>query len=155
MDIGLITNGDVPLPDDKLIQVIKNTNWIRISMDGATPDQYMHSHGMDSKSFDRMLQNTANIIRVRNANALRQCDIGTGYLTDEVTKGGIVQATKMCKEMGWDIFNFVHFFTIKQILIQSSKKQRSLRMMDSELQEVNIDMMRKLFSLVIEGMGNV
>lgn len=110
LDVGLITNGDVRLPDDKLVQVIQNTHWIRISMDGSNPEEYMHSHGMDAKSFQRMLENAKNMADTRDKYGLSSCDIGTGYLTDNVTKKGMFEATKLCKEIGLSYIQFRPFF---------------------------------------------
>lgn len=110
MDIGLLTNGDVSLSENKLFRVIKNAHWIRISMDGSNPKEYKHSHGMDEKAFQRMLSNAKNMVRVRDKYGLTGCDIGTGYLTDKVTKKGMVQATKICKELGLSYIQFRPFF---------------------------------------------
>ncbi len=109
LDVGLITNGDVRVPEDKTIKIIKNTLWIRISMDGSNPEEYMHSHGMDERAFERMLDNARNLAKVRDEYGLA-CGIGTGYLTDEITKKGMVKATAMCKEMGLSYIQFRPFF---------------------------------------------
>jgi len=110
LEIGLITNGGVRLPEDKLVKVIKNTHWIRISMDGSTPEEFMHSHGMSEKAFQKILNNMRNMAEVRDKYGLQSCDIGTGYLTDDVTKNGMVRATKICKDLGLSYIQFRPFF---------------------------------------------
>lgn len=110
LDVGLITNGDVRLSESKMIKIIKNSHWIRISMDGSNPEEYMHSHEMDEKVFTRMIDNAKNMASLRDQYGLASCDIGTGYLTDDITKGGMVRATAMCKEIGLSYIQFRPFF---------------------------------------------
>lgn len=113
MDIGLITNGDVSIPDSEVVKIIKNTHWIRISIDGSNPKEYMHSHGMNENEFKRMLKNVKHLIEVRDKYNLTNCDIGVGYLTDKITKKGMLQATKMFKKMGLSYIQFRPFFNDK------------------------------------------
>lgn len=110
LDIGLITNGSIRLPENKLIKIIKNSHWIRISMDGSNSEEYMHSHGVGEKAFHKMLDNARNMAMVRDKYGLKSCDIGTGYLTDEVTKKGMARAAKLCKDAGLSYIQFRPFF---------------------------------------------
>lgn len=110
LDIGLITNGGVAISENKLAKTIKNTKWIRVSMDASNPEEYKHSHGMEEKDFTRMVNNMRSMTRVRDKNGFTDCDIGTGYLTDDINKGGMVHATALCKEIGLSYIQFRPFF---------------------------------------------
>ena len=79
-------------------------------MDASTPEEYTHSHGMDEINFSRMIDNVRNMATLRDKCGLTSCDIGAGYLTDSVTKNGMVRATAMCKENGLSYIQFRPFF---------------------------------------------
>lgn len=110
LDIGLITNGSIPLSEEKVVQIIQNCHWIRISIDASNPEEYLHTHGMAGDAFNKMLENVARMVEIRNKHGLINCDIGTGYLTDDITKKGMARAAEICRDIGLDFIQFRPFF---------------------------------------------
>lgn len=57
LEVGLITNGTVFTPDT--VEICKDIcTWIRISADAVDPEQYAKEHGVKTRMFDKMLDNT-------------------------------------------------------------------------------------------------
>lgn len=68
--MGLITNGTVDISD-----MVSGFNWIRISLDASTEDEYIQEKGVDK--FDAVLKNIESISRSRDP---AHTQVGVGFV---------------------------------------------------------------------------
>jgi len=100
MSVGLITNGCLLTPGqaDRLSELCE---WVRVSIDAGTPDQYRATHGMGPEDFLRAWKAVAMLASARDRWGA-PCTVGIGYLVSETTAGGIVAAHEMANNAGAD-----------------------------------------------------
>ena len=91
--VGLITNGS--LLKESQIDNILNCEWIRISLDAATPETYINMHGVD------MFEQTVDNIKMLAKNK-GNTTVGIGFLTSEKTEREIIAFAKLASELSVD-----------------------------------------------------
>jgi MoaA/NifB/PqqE/SkfB family radical SAM enzyme len=104
MDVALITNGQL-LNEKSMRIALENCLWVRVSIDGVTPQTFKLMHGMNEKDFDTVVQKVKELVAMKHTIGSR-ATIGIGYLTSEATEGDMVLAAKTCKEWGVDYLQF-------------------------------------------------
>ncbi len=106
MDVALITNG-LALTKEISERLVKICTWIRISVDADSPETYKKTHGVSSKHWHQMIQNTKVLVSSKK-NTKSDCTIGIGYLTmpETLDKQKMINFTKMFKEIGVDYVQF-------------------------------------------------
>lgn len=87
---GIVTNG---LLLNKYHFNKKNLEFIRVSLDAATPDVYQVVHGVNT--FDRVINNIESIVNRVNSNK-----IGIGFLIVPENISDIVPAAKLTEKLG-------------------------------------------------------
>jgi len=104
IDVGFITNGQL-LKEESAEKLLKNSTWIRVSLDAATPEVFLKTHGRDGNSFTRVVENIRMLAKMKK-EMNSSCTVGVGYLTSKDTKGDLEKATILCKDMGVDYIQF-------------------------------------------------
>jgi MoaA/NifB/PqqE/SkfB family radical SAM enzyme len=89
--VGLITNGVQPLSND----VIKEFEWIRVSLDASTKEEYKAAKGVDA--FEKVLANLAAWSKVKE-----KCVIGVGYLISSYSITDIYGITQRLRDIEVD-----------------------------------------------------
>jgi MoaA/NifB/PqqE/SkfB family radical SAM enzyme len=104
LDVGFITNGSL-LNGNSARRLLKNCTWVRFSLDAASPAVFRFSHGMNSSEFYNVLDKITLLAKMKRRIQSR-CTIGIGFLTCDSTKGDMVKAAKLAKEMKVDYLQF-------------------------------------------------
>ncbi|MBI3547449.1 MAG: radical SAM protein [Elusimicrobia bacterium] len=99
-DVGFITNAQT-LPEDKARVLVENCQWIRVSVDAATPEVFRLTHGMDEPQFRRVLDNVRMLVRLKR-EARSEATIGIGFLTSPATKRDIFAFAQLGRELEVD-----------------------------------------------------
>ncbi len=103
----LITNGK-NLTEVLIHKALRTCVGIRVSMDADCAELYQKTHGVRHFEWQQLLNNVKLLSDIRSQH-LYSCDIGVGYLTNEQTRGGIVQATRIARGLGVDYIQFRPF----------------------------------------------
>jgi cyclic pyranopterin phosphate synthase len=107
LEVGLITNG-IQMTKNKVSSLVDNCSWIRVSFDAGSPKMYLQTHNDKSYVFDRVIRNTANLVKIRNEKK-SDCTIGTAYLTGKRTLEGMFDFAELSKYLGVDYAQFRPF----------------------------------------------
>jgi len=78
IDVGITTNG-VLLTKKLAEQILGSTSWIKVSLNAGTAATYAKVHRTKPEDFDRVFQNLAEAIRIRN-NSGSSCTLGVQTL---------------------------------------------------------------------------
>lgn len=100
LDVGFITNGQA-LTDEKAKILVQNCQWLRVSLDAATPEVFKVSHGMDERAWKQVLAGVRSLTRLKKELGSK-CTIGVGFLTSHETKKDIYAFAVLGKELGVD-----------------------------------------------------
>ena len=100
LDVGFITNGQA-LNESKSAVLLKNCQWIRVSIDAATPGIFKLTHGMDERALQKVLENVRILVRLKK-EMQSVCTVGIGFLTSDETKEDIYGFAALGKELGVD-----------------------------------------------------
>ncbi len=100
LDIGFITNGQI-LTEAKARVLLENCQWIRVSIDAATPEVFKLTHGMNEPFFRQVLANVRDLVRLKKETG-SACTVGIGFLTSNETKRDIVAFALLGRELGVD-----------------------------------------------------
>lgn len=85
--VGLITNGTVRLPES----VLKQFEWIRVSLDASNVEEYLNLKGVDC--FERVLSNIAHYVQ--------HCKtVGVGYVVTNCNMSNIETLIMRLRELG-------------------------------------------------------
>jgi MoaA/NifB/PqqE/SkfB family radical SAM enzyme len=106
-DVALITNG-LSLSEEDARTCVNCCTWLRVSLDAGSPEIYTRTHGMDGKAFERTVENTRMLVRLKRETK-SDCTIGVGYLTDNGLGEDMYRCTRLCKEIGVDYIQFRPF----------------------------------------------
>lgn len=100
MDVGMITNGTI-FTDESIDIVVQNCTWVRISMDGGTPEVYTEIRKVPERHFYLAFENMRKLVR-RKQELNSNITIGSGFLTSTLTVPSLVTYAELCKEAGID-----------------------------------------------------
>ena len=104
LDIGFITNGS--LLNEKIGKVLLGCcTWLRFSLDAACPATFKKIHGLDEDAFRKVINNIRSLAGMKKS-LNSQTVIGVGYLTCDYAKDGMLDAAKLCKQLGVDYLQF-------------------------------------------------
>lgn len=100
LDVGFISNGML-IDDNTAGTLLKNCTWIRVSLDAASPEVYSLSHGMDSKYFERVVENIKLLVR-KKKDEIHSCTIGVGFITFSEVAKDIYPFAQLCGSLDVD-----------------------------------------------------
>ncbi len=100
LDVGFITNGILLNKENNKI-IVKNCTWVRVSLDAASRETYLISHGMNSNTFDNILKNI-KLLTDEKSKQKSSVTIGVGFLTYDKTKKEIIDFAKLAKNLNVD-----------------------------------------------------
>jgi len=127
MDLALVTNGI--LLNDKLIEILNKSKWIRISVDAYSKETYCKLKNAPEFHYDKMIENIKKLIKNKSNDTI----IGIGFVVCQENYKEIYDAVKMFKDIGVDNvrisaafqpegFNYFNsFFKEAKILSQKAK----------------------------------
>ena len=102
IDIAFTTNGALMSPNI-LDQLLEKTNWIKISLDAATPRTHALIHGTKEKDFEKIISNLKYAIRLKRENNYK-CSLGVQLLLLPQNINDVFPLAQMSKDLGIDYF---------------------------------------------------
>ena len=78
IDVAITTNG-VNLKGPIAEEIIKNVEWIKVSINGGTPKTYGQIHRSRSSDFDMVLENLSKAVKIKHENGYN-CTLGMQML---------------------------------------------------------------------------
>lgn len=103
IDASLATNA--VLMNEKFLEAaLKYLTWIRISIDGGTPETYSMVHGCAEKDFEKSLANIETAVRIKKKNNL-DVTVGTQFLLLNENKNDVCRLAGILKKIGVDYFS--------------------------------------------------
>ena len=107
MKIGVNSNG-LNLDNSKANIIAQNCDFFRISLDAATPELYLKTHGMGKSAFEQTLENIRLFVQIRN-NLKSATSFGLGFLTSKETISEMEPFVSLAKDLGVDFAQFRPF----------------------------------------------
>ena len=127
LDVGFITNGSLLNRHNSEV-LLKCCTWLRVSLDAGSPRLFKLTHGMDKKTFNKVLDNIRILVESKK-ELQSKTTIGAGYLTCYRTKSEMYDATLLCKDLGVDYIQF------RPMQIHSVKKSEYYRINQKYLEK--------------------
>lgn len=100
LDVGFITNG-ILLNKETISDIVANCVWIRVSLDSASRKMYEITHGMNSNTFDIVVNNIKMLSKEKKKQK-SHITVGAGFLTYEKTIDEIIAFAKLCRDLKVD-----------------------------------------------------
>ena len=100
IDVAITTNG-VLLKEEVADSLLRDTTWIKISIDAATRETYSKIHRTKPDDFDRVIKNISDAIKLRKERGYR-CTIGLQLLLLPENFNEVIPLANKAKEIGVD-----------------------------------------------------
>jgi len=100
LDVGFITNAQA-LDEKTARALLADCQWLRVSLDAATPEVFRRTHGMGEVHFRKVLDNVRLLCRLKKETG-SSCTVGIGFLTSKETARDIYAFAVLGKELGVD-----------------------------------------------------
>lgn len=107
IQIGLMTNGSM-INKELAEFLVKNCEWIRVSLDAWNGKSFKRTHGMNTKEFKKVCSGI-KFLSLAKKEFITSCTIGVGFLTDSHTSKGMINASKLVRSLGADYIQFRPF----------------------------------------------
>jgi len=104
LDVGFITNG-ILLDKKTAVTLVDNCTWIRISLDAGTKNIYRTTHGLNDKTFDKVVKNASMLVKIKKARK-SNVTTGTGFITYPEVIPDMPAFTRLSKKIGVDYAQF-------------------------------------------------
>lgn len=107
MKLGLNSNG-LALTRELAELIADNCEYFRISLDAASPELYMKTHGMPAAAFEKVIENIKLFAQVKKE---RQSSVsfGVGFLTSSMTSDEMEAFVQLSRDCGVDFAQFRPF----------------------------------------------
>ena len=109
---GLITNGSRIGVVENAEAILAHCDWVRISVDAATPSVYEAIHGK-SRSLSGTIENIKKLVEMRKGNIPQ---IGVSFLLTMANYTDLLPAAKLFSDVGVD------YFQVKPIVISAQER---------------------------------
>src|SRR3972149_11720637 len=100
IDVAITTNG-VLLKEEVADSLLRDTTWIKVSMDAATRETYSKIHRTKPDDFDRVIKNISDAVKIRKERGYR-CTIGLQLLLLPENLNEVIPLANMAREIGVD-----------------------------------------------------
>jgi len=147
IEVAITTNG-VLLKPSWAEKILSDTEWIKVSISGATPETYAQIHGTDKEDFNRVVQNMSAAVRLRDANKYR-CVLGMQLLLLPENYKEATKLAALARDIGMD---YLVIKPYSQHPLSKTQKYRDISYHDyeylaDELQDYNSDKFNVIFRL--------
>lgn len=102
IDTAFTTNGSLMTPEF-LDASLEYTNWIKISLDAATPETHAKVHGTKAEDYNRIIENITYAVTSKKKHNY-SCSIGVQILLLPENRNEILTLAKNMKVIGVDYF---------------------------------------------------
>jgi len=104
---GVNSNG-LALNEKLSYLISENCEYLRISLDAATPEIYEKTHGMNEVNFNKTLNNIKEFAKIKN-EINSNISFGIGFLTSKETYCDMDEFVRLCRDLGADFAQFRPF----------------------------------------------
>ena len=104
LDVGFITNG-IMLDRRKCAALAEYCTWVRVSLDAGSKKYYRLTHGLDSDTFQKVIENTAMLVEEKKRTG-SSVTVGTGFLTFPEITGEMEKFVDISSGIGVDYAQF-------------------------------------------------
>jgi len=120
LEVALVTNGAVF--NLNKVHLLEKAAWVRVSLDGATPETYARSQGTDIKDWYHVKNLLLKMVRV--------CEgiVGISFVVNPINYREIVKATTFARDIGVD--------NIRLSIAYTPKRQDLYKSTWSEIEEL-------------------
>lgn len=105
--LGLNSNG-LALTENLARLIAENFEYFRISLDAASPELYLKTHGMSEGAFKKTVENIRMFSRIKK-ELYSAISFGVGFLTSKDTATEMEDFVQLVKDMGADFAQFRPF----------------------------------------------
>lgn len=147
IDVAVTTNG-VLLKKEITNDILNNTQWIKVSINGATPDTYAKIHRCRPHDFDRVIENMSYAARIRKDNGY-SCSLGMQLLLLPENHHEVVALAELARDIGVDYLVIKPYSQHPQSKTTkySSIKYSDYEYLDEELSKFNTDNFNVIFRI--------
>ena len=103
-DMALVSNGMALT--EKICDLLGDSSWTRISLDASSDKMYSFLRKVKQGTFDKTIANISNLVKHR-----RKCILGVGFVVQKENYREVLDAAKLCKELGVNNFRISAAFT--------------------------------------------
>ena len=128
LSVGLITNGSLLTPETAEI-IVADCEWIRISIDGFTAEEYRQTHGVNEKYLENVWKNVKYLVAAKK-NKRAGCSVGAAYLVDRRNKQDMMKFAIKAKKLGVNYCQFRPFHYSNFVFSESLSKTKILETAD-------------------------
>ena len=100
IDVAVTTNA-VLFKKEIAHRILDNTQWVKASINGATPDTYAKIHRCNPDDFDRVIENMSHAARVRSDNGYT-CTLGMQLVLLPQNCDQVVTLAQLARDIGMD-----------------------------------------------------
>jgi GTP 3',8-cyclase len=139
IDVALTTNG-VLLRKEKVEQVLINTEWIKVSINGGTRETYAIVHQSKPDDFDRVIENLRFAANVKRDKGYK-CVLGMQLVLLPENRHEVVSLAKLARDIGMDYLVIKPYSQHPQSKTNkySTVKYTDVEYLSEELDKVNSD----------------
>lgn len=105
--LGLNSNG-LALTEELSKLICENFDYFRISLDAASPEMYLKTHGMPQSAFEKTVENIKLFSKIKSKLG-SLVSFGVGFLTCEDTAGEMEDFVRLVRECNADFAQFRPF----------------------------------------------
>ena len=102
IDAAITTNG-VLFGKDIADKILKDTEWMKVGIDGATPDTYAKIHNCSTDDFEKVIENIRYVVELKRGNGYK-CTLGVQMLLLPDNADEAKPLAKIVKDIGVDYF---------------------------------------------------
>ncbi len=100
IDVAITTNGVVLTPGLSR-RILRSVTWIKVSINGGTPETYSRIHRCNPEDFDRVIHNIAEAVRFKRQNNI-PCTIGMQIVLLPENCGEVTTLAERARAIGVD-----------------------------------------------------
>lgn len=107
LEIGLVTNGcgtNWKANTKTMTELLAHAQWVRFSLDAATPETHRKIHRSKTDDFQLVRQNIQKLVEAKNGQ--QSCVVGVSFIVTHDNYHEIIPATELVKSLGADNIRF-------------------------------------------------
>lgn len=124
LSVALITNGEL-IDKEKAEVIVNNCEWVRISIDAFTAEEYLKIHGMDEDHLQKVWHNVGLLMEAKKKFHTK-CTIGVAYLVNGENQKSMFLFAEKAKKAGVDYCQFRPFHYSDFDFMDSLSKTKAL-----------------------------
>ncbi len=128
LDVGFITNG-ILLNEHNVKDIVSSCVWVRVSLDAATKETYLKTHGLNSNIFETVISNI-KLLSKEKKKQKSDITIGVGFLTYDRTIHEIIDFAKLASKLGVDYAQY------RPLLKKHTEREFNTKSQDVVIQKI-------------------